>query len=87
MELFNPFKNLALFLYYATIQTVLKGWCFIYTARYHNHNRETILPRLMYILANSWQTVNYFTYELIKKERNSWGGSLHILLLYQYFSA
>lgn len=68
MALFNPFKNLAVFLYYATIQTILKGWCFIYAARYHNSNRETILPCFMYVLTNSWQPVNYFTYELIKKE-------------------
>lgn len=68
MELFNPFKNLAVFLYYATIQTVLKGWCFIYTARYRNHNRETILPCFMYVLTSSQQPANYFTYEFIKKE-------------------
>lgn len=68
MELFNPFKNLAVFLYYATIQTVLKGWCFIYTARYHNRNRETILPCFMFVLTNSWQPENYLAYELMKKQ-------------------
>lgn len=97
MELFNPFKNLAVFLYYATIQTVLKGWCFICTARYHNHNKETVLLCFMYILINSWQPANYFTYELIKKEQKKngiargFGGggqgcSLNILLLCHYFS-
>lgn len=90
MELFNPFKNFALFLYYTTIQTVLKGWCFIYTARYPNCNRETILPHFMYILTNSWQPANYFTCKLVFKKWEKNGiagvGFLHIPLLCHYFS-
>lgn len=68
MELFNPFKNLAVFLYYATVQTVLRSFCFIYAAGSHNHNRETITPCFMHVLTNVWPTVNYYNFELIKKE-------------------